>query len=242
MDAKKELSSEQHTLFIETIPEQKNAVEKEKNLYEVTPKHKRYRVYIGRFRELRKGLHRVFNELKEAKENDHLEFIISSGGGMVLEGQQFYNLIQEKFYQRTTAYLDNHGYSMGALLFCMADKRVIYPYSDLMFHNYSGGAIGKGGEIKARIKHINKALEIFFHDLIVKKGFLQEEEFQKMLIGQDYWMDAKELCKRGIATHVISEGQERTAEEYLKELKQKKKKKKEKQSKEDAAAPGDQKA
>jgi len=227
MDAKKELSSEQHTLFVETIPEYKKVVDKEKNLYEVTPKHKRYRVYIGRFHELKKGLHRVFNELKEAKEHDHLEFIISSGGGMVLEGQQFYNLIQEKFYNRTTAFLDNYGYSMGALLFCMADKRVIYPYSDLMFHNYSAGAIGKGGEIKARIKHINKALEIFFHDIIVKKGFLSEEEFKKMLIGQDYWMDTKELCKRKIATHVISEGTEYTAKEYLKLLKANKKKKKE---------------
>jgi len=48
-----------------------------------------------------------------------------------------------------------------------------------------------------------------------------------MLIGQDYWMDVKELCKRGIATHVISEGAEYTAKEYLKLLKENKKKQKE---------------
>ncbi len=224
-DGKKELSSEQHTLYIETIPEHKRAIDKEKNIYEITPKHKRYRVYIGRFRELRKGLHSVFNELREAKEHDYLEFMISSGGGMVLEGQQFYNLIQEKFYGRTVAYLDNHGYSMGALLFCMADKRIIYPYSDLMFHNYSGGAIGKGGEIKARIKHYHRTLKQFFHDIIVKKGFLTNDEFEQMLIGQDYWMDAKELCKREIATHVIVDGEELTAKEYLKRLKKDKKSK-----------------
>ncbi len=44
-----------------------------------------------------------------------------------------------------------------------------------------------------------------------------------MLVGQDYWMDAKELCKRKIATHVILEGQEITAKEYLKLLKSRKK-------------------
>jgi len=226
VEAKKALSSEQHTLYIETIQEKKQVVDKNRNLYEITPKHKRYRVYIGSFREFRKGLHSVFNELRDAKSNDYLELVISSNGGFVLEGQQFYNLIQEKFYNRTVSYLDNHGYSMGALLFCMATKRVIYPYSDFMFHNYSGGAMGKGGELKSRIKHKSKTLEKFFYDLIVPQGFLSENEFEQMLVGQDYWMDAKELCKRGIATHVILNAQEITAEEYLKLLKKGKKKKK----------------
>jgi len=228
IEAKKALSSEQHTLYIETIQEKKHVVDKSRNLYEITPKHKRYRVYIGSFREFRKGLHSVFNELKEAKRDDYLELIISSNGGFVQEGQQFYNLIQEKFYNRTTSYLDNHGYSMGALLFCMASKRVIYPYSDFMFHNYSGGAIGKGGELKSRIKHKSKTLEQFFYDIIVENGFLSEDEFKQMLVGQDFWMDAKALCKRGIATHVILNAQEITAKEYLKLLKQAKKEKKEK--------------
>ncbi len=223
---KKELSSEQHTLYSEVIAERKKLIDKEKKLFEVTPKHTRYRIYIGRFFELKKGLHSVFNELKSAKENDVLEFMIDSGGGFVNEGMQFYNIMQEKFYGRTVAYLDNKGYSMGAMLFSMADKRVIYPYSDFMYHNYAGGAVGKGGEIKARLEHTSKKLEAFFHDIIVKQGFLSEDEYAQMLVGQDYWMGAKELCKRGIATHVIVEGKEVTAKEYLKELKKKKKKNK----------------
>ena len=224
---KKELSSEQHTLYSEIIPEQKRLVDKEKNLFEVTPKYTRHRVYIGRFFELKKGLHSVFNELKSAKENDVLEFMIDSGGGFVNEGMQFYNIMQERFHGRTVAYLDNKGYSMGAMLFSMADKRVIYPYSDFMYHNYAGGASGKGGEIKARIEHTSKKLDEFFHHIIVRQGFLTEEEYQQMLVGQDYWMGAKELCKRGIATHVIIEGHEISAKEYLKGLKRAKQAKKE---------------
>jgi len=224
---KKELSSEQHTLYTELIPEQKKVINQEKRIFEVTPKHKSYRVYIGRFFELKKGLHSVFNELREAKENDVLELMIDSGGGFVNEGMQFYNIMQEKFNGRTVAYLDNKGYSMGAMLFSMADKRIAYPYSDFMYHNYAGGASGKGGEIKARVDHMSKKLEQFFHDIIVKKGFLTEEEYKQMLVGQDYWMGTKELCKRGIATHVIVAGKELTANEYLKELKREKKEKKE---------------
>ena len=228
IDSKKTLSSEQHTLYIETINEQKKAIDKDKGIYEITPKHKRYRVYIGRFFEQKKGLHSVFNGLREASDRDYLELMINSGGGLVNEGQQFYNLIQEKFYGRTISYLDNKGYSMGALLFCMTDKRVIYPYSDLMFHTYSHGSFGKGGEVKSHVKHTIKKLEQFFYDLIVEKGFLSDEEFQKMIIGQDYWMNAKELCKRGVATHVIYRGNEITAKEYLTILKDIKKEKKRK--------------
>jgi len=223
--AKKELSSEQHTLYIETINEKKTVIDKSKNIYKVVPKHKNYRIFIGAFRELKKGLHLVFNELLQADTNDTLEFRIHSRGGMVLEGQQFYNIIEEKFQNRTTAYLDNFGYSMGALLFCMAAKRVAFPHSDFMFHNYSGGAVGKGGEIKSRIKHQSKVIERFLYDLIVKQGFLSKSEFEQMLIGQDFWMDTKELCKRGIATHIIVDGKELTAKEYLKSLKKKKKSK-----------------
>ncbi len=227
--AKKEVSSEQHTLYTEVISERKKLIDKDKNIYQVTPKHKRYRVYIGRFFEQKKGLHSVFNELRDAKKGDYLEFMINSGGGFIQEGMQFFNIILEKFPGRTVAYLDNYGYSMGAMLFSMANKRIIYPYSDFMYHNYSGGAVGKGGDIKARIDHTHERLNKFFHDIIVKQGFLSEDEFQKMLVGQDYWMEAKELCKRGIATHVIiSNGEEITAKEYLKILKRNKKEAKKK--------------
>jgi ATP-dependent protease ClpP protease subunit len=225
IDGKKELSSEQHTLYIEAIPEQKRVIDKEKRIYEIVPKHKRYRVYIGRFFELKKGLHSVFNGLREATNKDYLELMINSGGGLVNEGQQFYNLIQEKFYKRTVSYLDNHGYSMGALLFCMAEKRVVYEYSDLMFHTYSHGSRGKGGEVKSYVEHTAKKLERFFYNITVEQGFLSKDEFKNMIIGQDYWMDTKEMCKRGIATHVIMEGREFTAEEYLKKIKKVKREK-----------------
>lgn len=231
--SEKSLDSEYHTLFIEEEKEQRELVNREQKIYKIRPKYKKYSVYIDSFHETKKGLHSVFNELRKAETNDTLEFRISSGGGSVLEGQQFFNIILEKFRERTTTYLDNYGYSMGALLFCMSYKRVVYPYSDIMFHNYSHGVYGKGGNVKSQVKHRAESLENFFHDLIVGRAFLSEEEFQQMLLGHDFWMDTEEMCKRGIATHVIVGEEQVTAKEFLKQLKQIKKarKKSKKQAK-----------
>ena len=240
----KSLDSEYHTLFIEEKKEQRELIDWEQKLYKITPKYKQYSVYIDSFHETKKGLHSVFNELRKADSEDTLELRISSGGGSVLEGQQFFNIIIEKFRERTTTYLDNHGYSMGALLFCMSHKRVIYPYSDIMFHDYSQGVYGKGGNVQSKVKHSAQSLKHFFHDLIVDRRFLSAEEFQQMLLGHDFWMDAKEMCKRGIATHVIVGEQQVIAKEFLKQLKKEKKaqKKAVKKQKEETLQTGKNKA
>ncbi|HIP30006.1 MAG TPA: hypothetical protein EYG83_04245 [Sulfurospirillum arcachonense] len=175
-----------------------------------------HRLYIGSFNSHNSSLYGVFHELKKASSHDKLELIINSTGGSIEEGWNFYNIIQSKFYNKTVAYLDNHGYSMGAILFCMASKRVIYVYSNLMFHNYSSRTGGKGGEILANIEHSDVLISKFMDEIIVQQGFLSEEEYGKLRIGQDYWMSSRELCERGIATHVIIEGKEFLAEEYLK--------------------------
>ena len=232
MEVKKpqEINSERHTLFVKVYPESKRLLDRKKDIYQLRAKYKKYTLYVERFKELKRGLHSVFNELRHSGKEDILELRINSGGGSVNEGIQFYNLMRERFHKRTHAYLDNHGYSMGALLFCMADRRVIYPYSDLMFHNYGHGAMGKGGEVKARVKHVDKLLQTFFKDMIVAQGFLSEKEFHDMVIGKDFWMDAKEMCKRGIATHVVYHEKEIKAKKYLKILaKEKTKQKKEPQ-------------
>lgn len=211
------LNSEWHTLFKKETPEEKKVVDKEKNLYEIVPKYTTYTLYVDSFMERKRGLHEVFQELRGATNKDFLEFRISSGGGFVSEGKQFYNIIIEKFHKRTVGYLD-YGYSMGALLFSMLDKRVIYEYSDFMYHNYAGGAHGKGDNLLSKVLHTDKILKKFFHDIIVKKGFLSEEEFELMIVGKDFWMDAVEMCQRGIATHIVRRGEEITANDYLIEI------------------------
>ncbi|MEA3353324.1 MAG: ATP-dependent Clp protease proteolytic subunit [Campylobacterota bacterium] len=215
------INSKHHTMFKTKI----HAMKKEigKDTYKKIASYTHYRVFIDSFSESKRGLHEIFNELWNAKEKDTLELRINSEGGFINEGSQFYSIIKNKFKGRTVTYLDACGYSMGALTFCMGDKRVITPRSDLMFHDYSGAILGKGGEIESEFKHQALHLRDFFSEVILKNKFLTKKEFNKMLIGKDYWMGAKEICQRGIATHVLYGGKEIKAKKYLKILKKAKK-------------------
>ena len=213
-DKPDKMTSEYHTMFKSEVSSYEES--KDNGLYKKIPGYTKYRIFIDDFMELKKGLHDIYNELWDANESDRLELRVNSDGGMVNEGGQFYSIIKNKFNGRTTTILDNKGYSMGALVFCMGDKRVITERADLMFHDYSGGVIGKGGEIDARNKHTQVHIRDFFKEVILNQGFLTKKEYKNMLIGQDYWMGTKELCERGIATHVLYKGKEVKAKKYLK--------------------------
>lgn len=210
-----DVGNRHHSLFKEEVDE-KVSVE----VVSYTPGYVNYVAYIGEFSEMTNGLHKFYNELRQADdEKDHIELRISSHGGFVTEGAQFYNIIREKFEGRCTTYLDAHGYSMGALLFCIGDKeRVIYETSSLMFHDFSSGAIGKANEIISSIQFSAKHIRNFFKTVIVTPGYLTEAEFEQMTNGKDFWMDAKELCERKIATHVMVGKEKYTTEEYLAKL------------------------
>ncbi len=178
-----------------------------------------YKMYVGDFMDSSKNLHPILEELSNSESSDLLEFIIHSSGGIVTQGKQLWNVINNKFKGRTTSTLDTKGFSMGAILFSMTDKRIVTEVSELMYHNYSGGTIGSGGEMTDKINHNNKTIQGFFHNIAVKTSFITEEEFNRMIDGKELWMDHVELCERGIATHVLKDGVEITAKEYLSKYK-----------------------
>ena len=218
-DEDKKMNSERHTLFKTKVQGIDKPYKGMKDVYQRDENYTQYRMFVDDFMEFERGLHEIYNELWNANNKDKLELRINSHGGLVNEGGQFYSIIKNKFNGRCTTVLDNCGYSMGALTFCMGDKRVITERADLMFHDYSSGFGGKGGEIEARNKHTQKHIRKFFKEVVLDTGFLTKDEFDKMIIGQDYWMGAEELCQRGIATHVLYNGKEITAKKYLKKIK-----------------------
>jgi ATP-dependent protease ClpP protease subunit len=220
MMADKQLTSTRHSLFIEQIPELRKHVKED--MYKVIPARKIYHFYIGLFDEEKRGIHDLIHELRKADPFDELSIRINSPGGLLSEIQQFYNLIEDKFRGRSTAYLDPCGYSCGALLFCMCDRRVIYPHSDIMFHDFAMGFYGKSDEMDSYISHTTKNLRSFFQDIF--QGFLSEKEIENLVLGKDLWLDTKDMCRRKIATHVILDGKDYTSDQYMKLLKGKKKK------------------
>jgi ATP-dependent protease ClpP protease subunit len=214
--------SDFHTLFIEEVPGDKIPVQDEngeflEGIYADSEPFKIYKLYVGDFAEEANNLHPIFNTLAKAEPEDCLEFHIDSNGGSVNEGKLFFNAINN-FNKENVAAMLSSGYSMGALLFCMPDIRIVHEFSDLMFHDYSGVLYGKAGDMESSHKHNSSHLRNFFKRFTLDKGFLTQEEFDMLLIGKEFWMDTEEMCKRGIATHVKTQFGTISAESYLESL------------------------
>ena len=219
------LNSEYHTVFKKHVDESKKTITVEgKEYVKIKGAHTLYRLFIDAFGENSRGLHEMFNILWDASNNDKLELRIHSYGGSVHEGEQFYNLIKNKFNGRTTTILDSCAYSMGALIFLSGDKRVVMEHCDLMLHDFSTVQFGKAGEVESCFEHRRKSITRFFKKIVMDEKFLTDEEFNQMLTGKDFWMDVVELCERGIATHVMVKGETIKASKYLKLLHPKSKK------------------
>ena len=198
-----------HALFKQQVPKVRIDV----------PVVTEYSLYLSEFAENSTEFAMLLNELRNAKEEDIIKLFINSPGGHVSEGRALINTLQGNNADLHTE-LISQGHSMGALLFCIGSRRVIYENSSIMFHNYSGGMAGKGHEIEQWARHLSKNLNSFFKSIIIG---LTDEEIQELIEGKDFWFGAKEMCQREIATHVIIDGIVVTATEYLKTLKQAKK-------------------
>lgn len=205
MDKKTQIKGTHHSMFVDKHIETKQ----------------NYRIFVSKFSEDNNNLHDVWDTLLKAGKNDTLELRISSPGGYVTECQMFVNLAKNKFKGRTTTYIDSHASSAGAFTFSIGDKRVIYENSRLMYHNFSGGYDGNYQKMKDRIDFDKKHIIGFLTSTlkIGKKGFLTKKELKKMVKGKEFWFDAKNMCERGIATHIVIDGEELTAKDYLKSLK-----------------------
>jgi len=199
------LHADSHTLFVEPV------IKKRDN----------YKVFVGAFNEDSNKINETWNKLLNAKPDDTLELRIASPGGLVTECQMYINIMNNKFHNRTTAYIDSHASSAGAFTFCAAHKRVIFENSRLMLHNYSGGHQGKHQDMKDRMKFDTGHIIPFLKSTlkIGKNGYLNKKEFKKMVKGKNWWFNAKDMCERNIATHILIDGEEFTAKEYLKKIK-----------------------
>jgi len=92
------------------------------------------------------------------------------------------------------AHLTGSVASAGTIIALACDELEIVKHTQFMIHNYSGGAGGKGHEIKARIEfsdaELNKAFSILYKD------FLSPSEMASVIAGSDMWMNSKNVSKR----------------------------------------------
>lgn len=134
-----------------------------------------------------------FHIIRNATEEDTITIHINSGGGDLATTIQFLRILRESAAIITTS---AEGYCMSAatLIFLCGDNVEISEHSMFMFHNYSGGAVGKGGEMYDLIAHEKKWSESLWRKEY--KDFLTDAEIESLLDGKDLWMDGDEVLRR----------------------------------------------
>ena len=166
----------------------------------------------------------VFDAIRHANETDIIKLYINSYGGDLFTAIQFMRVLSDT---RATTIASVEGACMSAatMIFMGCDNFEVTPHSMFMFHNYSGGAFGKGGEMIDQLIHERKWSERLLTE--VYKDFLTDDEIKSILDNKDIWMDGEEVVKR-IETKLekIQAEQEEAELEAAEEVEQKVKRKK----------------
>lgn len=134
-----------------------------------------------------------FDTIRHAGENDLVKIYINSYGGDLFTAIQFYRVLNET---PATVAISVEGACMSAatMIFLCGDSYEVSDHSMFMFHNYSGGTMGKGGEMLDQLQHERIWSEKLLREIY--EGFLTTKEIDSMLNNKDIWMDGDEVIKR----------------------------------------------
>lgn len=130
-----------------------------------------------------------------ASENDIVNIFINTPGGSLTTT---ISLVHAMLRTEATVitHADGEVASAGTLIFFAGQSYVVYPYSTLMVHDYSGGVdpYGKGNENLKRLIAGNNLINRMTKDLYIP--VFTEEEVAEILEGKDVYLDSDELIDR----------------------------------------------
>jgi ATP-dependent Clp protease protease subunit len=85
-----------------------------------------------------------------------------------------------------TCLVEAPSYSMGAIIALCGDNLIMKDNTFLMFHDYSGGYYGKGGDTAKAVQYQREQLSRDFESWCVP--FLTKKEFSAMMSGEDFYI------------------------------------------------------
>ena len=134
-----------------------------------------------------------YEAMRKAGPHDTIYIHINSIGGRMSTAQQMLRCMNE--CQGTIiASVEGECASAATLIFLAADGWEVSPHSIFMFHNYSGGVFGKGGEMYDRIEFEKKWAEALMREAYT--DFLTEEEMTEMFLGKDQYFTSDEVMEK----------------------------------------------
>lgn len=151
----------------------------------------------------------MIHKIRMAGPNDIIYLHLNTPGGRLDTGAQILSAIQS-CQGHIVSSVEGEVCSLGTLLFLAADEFIVYDSALLMFHNFSGGTYGKGNEQAAQIEATIK----WFNNIARKVyiPFMSESEFDKIVNGQDMWLQADDIRTRLEAMVVILEKESKEKE------------------------------
>ena len=152
-----------------------------------------YTVYLSGMIDEPKCYTKVFEMIRNAEEHDIIKLHINSEGGHLFTAIQFIRAMTES---SATIVASAEGMCMSAatMIFLSADNFEISEHCMFMFHNYSGGTFGKGGEMYDQLIKERKWSEKIINKIY--KGFLTDEEIKSIMNNRDIWMEGDEVKMR----------------------------------------------
>lgn len=134
-----------------------------------------------------------FNIIRNASEYDTVKIYINTGGGNLDTAIQFRKVLTETA-ANTICSVEGSCMSAGTMIFLAGDELEIAEHSLFMFHNYSGGSVGKGGEMADQVLFEREWSKRFLQDIY--KWFLTEDEITAIFHNRDIWMHGDEVLAR----------------------------------------------
>jgi len=134
-----------------------------------------------------------FDLLENAQEGDIIVININSGGGRLDTTLQFIALM-DSCQGHVVTKLAGQACSGAAMIFLSGHELQVAPLAELMAHSASGGYGGKVSDLAAFAKHNESHIANVMEDIY--KGFLDDEEMQRLHEGKEFWMQADEIRQR----------------------------------------------
>ncbi len=131
--------------------------------------------------------------IRNAGPNDEIYIYINSGGGAVSSALQFIRAMQET-QARIVCSAEGECMSAATMIFLYGDTLEVSQNCLFLFHNYSGGSFGKGGEMYDNIIFEREWSKKLLHEIY--DGFFSGAEIESMLHNKDIWMHADEVLER----------------------------------------------
>lgn len=134
-----------------------------------------------------------FDIIRNARPSDTVKIYINSCGGDLYTALQFLRVLSESNAHVITS-VEGACMSAATMIFLHGDEFEVTPHSLFMFHNYSAGVFGKGGEMFDQLQFERAWSENFLRE--VYHDFLTADEIKSMLDNKDIWMTSQQVMAR----------------------------------------------